>query len=79
MEVHLRQALAPELRTLVSQRLQEIDPAALVDLDRLTGHLRLNTLASSQELQQILTAIDPALADAELHYVRSGCCGGCGG
>jgi hypothetical protein len=79
MEVHLKRALDAKQRQHLTVQLLELDPAAMVDVDRLSGHLRIGTLASSQELLALLRTVAPQLDPADLEYIPSNCCGGCGG
>lgn len=79
MEVHLHRPLAADKQAALIERLSDIDPAALIDTDPQTGHLRLNTLVTHSELLALLVALDPELSAADLHLIPSVCCGGCSG
>ena len=59
--------------------LQAIDPAVMVDREVLSGALRIATLMTTTELLAALQGAGLALTEADLVYLPSVCCGGCGG
>jgi hypothetical protein len=79
MEVHLHRALDSYQREQLTDRLLDLDPAALIDLDHASGHLRIATLAHSEDLLTLLRDLEPGVTAADIEHIPSGCCGGCGG
>ncbi|RRN59068.1 hypothetical protein EIM48_03240 [Pseudoxanthomonas sp. SGNA-20] len=63
----------------IEQALLESDPAALVDLDPASGHLRVATYAGTAEVGAILAAAGVPVPQQAIHIVPSVCCGGCSG
>ena len=64
---------------VIQQALYQADPAALVDLDRLAGQLRISTWLSTPELVKVVDAAGFAITSERVTVVPSECCGGCGG
>ncbi|MEO6517534.1 MAG: hypothetical protein ABIO17_00875 [Pseudoxanthomonas sp.] len=64
---------------LLRRGLDEVDPAAMVDMDPASGQVRISTLIGAAELLTLVKAAGyPVGADA-LQQLPSQCCGGCGG
>jgi hypothetical protein len=62
----------------VATRLEALDPAALVDVDR-AGRLRISTVLPDAEVLVALCQAGLHVAPFELERLPSECCGGCGG
>jgi len=62
----------------VADRLNDLDPSALVDVDT-AGRLRISTLLADTEVLLALGMAGLMVAPADLERVPSECCGGCGG
>ena len=62
----------------VTERLNDLDPSALVDVDT-AGRLRISTLLPDAEVLLALGLAGLMVAPADLERVPSECCGGCGG
>ncbi len=79
MEFHVDGLPAAVDIAAITGAINNIDPAAQVDIDPATGALRVNASMSADDLT---TAIDSAGQQAEGLLVMpmpSHCCGGCGG
>ena len=59
--------------------LDEVDPAAMVDIDPGTGQVRISTLIGAAELLAVVKGTGYAIGADELQQLPSQCCGGCGG
>lgn len=68
----------PHLET-IEQRLLDIDPASLVDVDTTDGRVRVSTCAQPFELAMALAAAGHPVAVADIELMPSICCGGCSG
>ena len=79
MEYAIRlDAAAPDLG-LISDALQDVDPAAIADLDR-DGHtLRLSTNMLDSELIDALGRAGHPIAARHIKRLPSVCCGSCSG
>ena len=55
------------------------DPAALVDLDPSSGHLRVATCAAPAEVRAVLAAAGVPVPAEAIQILPSVCCGGCSG
>ena len=75
METSAAQADLSALR----RRLDEADPAAMLDMDPGNGHVRISTLIGAVELLALINGAGYPLRADELLQVPSQCCGGCGG
>ena len=62
----------------VADRLNDLDPSALVDVDT-AGRLRISTLLADTEVLLALGMAGLLVAPADLERVATECCGGCGG
>ena len=62
----------------VADRLNHLDPSALVDVDAV-GRLRISTLLPDAEVLLALGLAGLFVAPADLERLPSECCGGCGG
>ena len=62
----------------VADRLNDMDPSALVDVDP-AGRLRISTLLPDAEVLLALGLAGLMVAPADLERQPSECCGGCGG
>ena len=79
MELDIRVEAARIELARIRRSLLESDPAALVDLDPATGHLRVATCASPAEVRTILATAGVPLPQEAIGIVPSVCCGGCSG
>ena len=62
----------------ITDRLNHLDPSALVDVDT-AGRLRISTLLPDAEVLLALGVAGLLVAPCDLERVPSECCGGCGG
>jgi hypothetical protein len=62
----------------VADRLNDLDPAALVDVDN-AGHLRISTTLPDTEVLLALGLAGLVVAPHDVLRMASECCGGCGG
>jgi hypothetical protein len=62
----------------IADRLNDLDPSALVDVDT-AGRLRISTLLPDAEVLLALGLAGLFVAPADLERLPSECCGGCGG
>ena len=62
----------------IADRLNALDPAALVDVDT-AGRLRISTLLPDAELLLALGLAGLLVAPCDVERLPSECCGGCGG
>lgn len=83
MEFHIKLAGAvPGARpdpAHVERLLQDIDPAALGDVDASGQTLRLSAALDRAQLLEVLHRAGWALAPEDVYQVPSVCCGGCSG
>ncbi|WP_374012926.1 hypothetical protein [Pseudoxanthomonas koreensis] len=68
----------PQLQD-IEQRLLDIDPAGLVDVDTADGRVRVSTCIQPFELAMTLAAAGHPVAVADIELQPSVCCGGCSG
>lgn len=64
---------------LVVERLAVADPSSVVDRESASGALRIATVLAPAELCAALAAAGLRVREADLVYLPSVCCGGCGG
>ena len=62
----------------IADRLGDLDPAALVDVDAY-GRLRISTVLPDAEVLLALGLAGACVAPQDLERMPSECCGGCGG
>lgn len=62
----------------IADRLNHLDPSALVDVDT-AGRLRISTLLPDAELLLALGLAGLLVAPCDVERLPSECCGGCGG
>ena len=79
MELDIRISQATVDIAVIEQRLQQADPACVLDLDPANGHLRVSTCASPDEVLQALVASGHPVSAKDVTQVPSVCCGGCSG
>ena len=79
MELDIRLPAGQADLARIEQLLLETDPAAVVDRDRGTGHLRLSTCAGHDEVARILAVAGSPVEAGAITIVPSVCCGGCSG
>lgn len=63
----------------VENALYEADPAAVVDLERASGKLRVSTSLGDGELLSLINQSGISVASSDLERLPADCCGGCGG
>ncbi len=63
----------------VERLLQQMDPAGLVDVDRLNRRLRISTYISGAELLDLMDKAGTPIHASQIEQIPSVCCGGCGG
>lgn len=64
---------------VVEQALVQIDPAAVIDIDRKNSSLRVSTCLDDTELSSLLTQAGYPTSVTDVQGVPSDCCGGCSG
>ncbi len=64
---------------VIEQALIQIDPSALIDIDRTNATLRVSTCLDDCELSNLITQIGFPVSRSDVQGVPSECCGGCGG
>ena len=64
---------------LMVERLAMADPSSVVDRESADGALRIATLLAPAELRAVLATAGLRVREADLVYLPSVCCGGCGG
>ncbi len=79
MEFHVNGMPAAVDMAAVTDAINSIDPAALVDIDPSTGALRVNASMSADELTTALDDSGQASDGLLVMQLPSHCCGGCGG
>ncbi|MBV2208157.1 MAG: hypothetical protein KUL77_01150 [Thermomonas sp.] len=77
MEFRIKLATDTPDMAVVTDALQDADPAAFVDLDQHDGSLRATVWMSALELTGVLTAAGYPPKDVE--QLASNCCGECSG
>ncbi len=79
MEFHV-DGLAPAAdMAAITDAIQNIDPAALVDIDQSTGALRVNAAMSVDDLTTAIGSAGQQPDGLLVMQMPSNCCGGCGG
>ena len=78
MEFHVRSARPLPPLAVIEDALQQLDPAAVVDLDPTQG-LRVNAALGEQELVALLNRLGGEVRPDEAVRQPSVCCGGCSG
>lgn len=79
MEVRIeRPGLRVDSRDLEAQ-LKDIDPPAILDLEPVSGALRVSTAMATLELLHALRAGGISIGPKALIHLPSVCCGGCSG
>lgn len=71
-------AVHPDLGAL-QRAIDDVDPAAIVDVDSTGGNVRISTVIGDAELLGLLNRAGYPLRADELQLVPSQCCGGCSG
>ena len=62
----------------IADRFADLDPSALVDVDR-AGRVRISTVLPDAEVLVALFQAGLFVSAADLERLPSECCGGCGG
>lgn len=70
--------MQPDLEAL-QRAIDDVDPAAMVDIDPVAGSVRISTVIGDAELLGLLNRAGYPLRADELQLVPSQCCGGCSG
>ncbi len=65
--------------SVVQRAIDDVDPAAIVDIDSTGGTMRISTAIGSAELLALLNGVGYPLSAGALEQVPSQCCGGCSG
>ena len=68
----------PDLGVL-QRAIDDVDPAAMVDIESTGGNVRISTVIGDTELLALLNGAGYPLRADELELVPSQCCGGCSG
>ena len=63
----------------ITDAINNIDPAALVDIDPATGALRVNASMSADDLTSAIGTAGQEVGGLLVMQLPSTCCGGCGG
>ncbi len=63
----------------IEEALMDVDPAALIDIDRKTCSLRVSTCLDDAELLSLIKDAGFPIPAENLQGVPSDCCGGCSG
>lgn len=63
----------------IGRSLQEIDPAAVADIDPLDRALRVSATMLDRELLEALAQAGHPVGSAQVERMPSICCGGCSG
>jgi hypothetical protein len=64
---------------VIEQALIQIDPSAIIDIDRTNASLRVSTCLDDSELSSLITQVGFPVSTSDVQGVPSECCGGCGG
>ncbi|MEO6227950.1 MAG: hypothetical protein ABIO61_08890 [Thermomonas sp.] len=79
MEFHVDGLSAAANVSAITDAINNIDPAALVDIDPSTGALRVNASMSADDLTSAIGSTGQAADGLLVMQMPSHCCGGCGG
>ena len=79
MEFHVDGLAASADVAAITDAINNIDPAALVDLDPATGALRVNAAMSAADLTGAIGSTGQDMGGLLVMQLPSNCCGGCGG
>ena len=79
MEYVIRLGDAPIDLAVIERHLQDLDPAAVLDLDARSGCLRCSTSALAVELLMTLAQAGHRVTPGTIGRLPSVCCGGCSG
>lgn len=63
----------------IERALTEMDPAAMIDLDKANSSLRISSCLDDTELMTLMKDAGFPVASSDVRGVPSECCGGCGG
>ncbi len=62
---------------VIEQALIQIDPSAIIDIDRTNASLRVSTCLDDAELSSLITQVGFPVSKSDVQGVPSECCGGC--
>jgi hypothetical protein len=79
MEYVIRLGDAPIDLAVIERHLQDLDPAAVLDLEARSGCLRCSTSALAVELLMALAQAGHHVTPDTIERLPSVCCGGCSG
>lgn len=79
MEFHVDGLAASADVAAITDAINNIDPAALVDIDPSTGALRVNASMSADDLTAAIGNAGQEVGGLLVMQLPSTCCGGCGG
>ena len=79
MEFHVDGLAATADVPAITDAINNIDPAAQVDIDPATGALRVSAAVSADELTTAIGTAGQDVGSLLVMQLPSTCCGGCGG
>jgi hypothetical protein len=79
MEVRIHRTDATADLAGISQRIQDADPAAVIDVEAGSEALRISTVMGTSELLSALHEGGLDVSAMDIVHLPSACCGGCGG
>lgn len=79
MQFKIRISGSPPDVGAIEQSIWKVDPSALVDIDNTGQKLRIAGSLDAAQLLGLVNQAGYAVAENDLEYVPSECCGGCGG
>lgn len=79
MEFHVDGLSAAADVAAITDAINNVDPAALVDIDPSTGALRVNASMSADDLTAAIGSAGQEVGGLLVMQLPSTCCGGCGG
>lgn len=64
---------------VIEKALTQVDPAAMIDIDRTNSSLRVSTCLDESALLSLIAKAGFPIPASNLQGIPSDCCGGCGG
>jgi len=65
--------------SVIEQALKQVDPAAMIDLEKTSSSLRVSTCLDDAELLNLISTAGYPIPSKNLQGIPSDCCGGCSG